>query len=260
MQRKNAIRETCSGGHKVPWMKKKSILVVEDDLVFGKVLCMQLQQEGYNCTLLDNIDLVMAILDEGPFPDLFILDYELGTLINGLDICRSVKTRMQLPILMLTGNDAETTVVNCLDAGADQYLVKPYNKLELLARIRTALRKYPKDESSQPDSGSAKTLKLDVNHRMASLGNRSIAITEKESMLLNYLLGNLGIELSRENMHFMIHGTKPDIYSRSMDVLVGRTRKKLKQLNAPYTINHIRSYGYVMHRLPDFEWEKTHAN
>lgn len=234
-------------------MKKKSVLIVEDDFVFAKSLFLHLQKEGYTCTLENDIEAVIELLDKGPVPDIFILDYELGYNMNGLDICRLIKSRVQRPIIMLTGNDSEEVTVRCLDAGADQYLVKPYKKNELLARIRTAMRSYSlklEQETLERISESTPLL-LEKNNRTISDGYRTVALTEKETLLLEFFLGNLGIELSRETMHFALYGNKPEFFSRNIDVLVGRVRKKLMALAAPYSINHLRSFGYVMHKVPN---------
>lgn len=241
-------------------MKKKSVLIVEDDFIFAKSLFLHLQKDGYNCTLESDIETVIELLDKGPVPDIFILDYELGYSMTGLDLCRLIKSRLQRPVIILTGNDSEEVTVRCLDAGADQYLVKPYKKNELLARMRTAMRSYSlklEGETLERIADSSPLL-LEKSSRTISDGHRKVALTEKETLLLEFLLGNLGVELSRETIHFALYGNKPEFFSRNIDVLVGRVRKKLMALAAPYSINHLRSFGYVMHRVPDLQPAERH--
>lgn len=241
-------------------MKKRSVLIVEDDFVFAKALFLHLQKEGYTCTLESDIDAVVELMEKGPIPDIFILDYELGSSMNGLDICRLIKSRVQRPVIMLTGNESEEITVRCLDAGADQYLVKPYKKNELLARIRTAMRSYSLklEQETQEKFADSAPLLLDKARRTISDGYRSVLLTEKETLLLEFFLGNIGVELSRETMHFALYGSKPELFSRNIDVLVGRVRKKLQTLAAPYSINHLRSFGYVMHKAPNPQKAETH--
>jgi len=236
-------------------MRKRSVLIVEDDFVFAKALFLHLQREGYNCTLEDHIAGIAALLDKGPVPDIFILDYELGHDMNGLDICRLIKARVQRPVIMLTGNDSEEVMALCLDAGADQYLVKPYRKNELLARMRTALRAYSMNSGQETPEKPADSspVQLDKHNRFLSDGLSTVALTEKETLLLEFFLGNLGVELSRETIHFALYGTKPEFFSRNIDVLVGRVRKKLATLLAPYPINHLRGFGYVMNKAPTLQ-------
>lgn len=231
-------------------MKKKSVMIVEDDFIFAKSLFLHLQKEGFNCTLESDASSLLQMIEHGPTPDLFILDYELGEGLTGLDLCRIIKARLQRPVLMLTGDDSEETTVRCLDAGADQYLLKPYKKNELLARIRSSMRNYRSPgESTPPVIHDEDQPRLDTKRRQLDFAGRHVGLTERETMLLELLLGNLGVEMSRETVHFALYGSKPEIFSRTIDVLVGRVRKKLKGLSAPYSINHLRSFGYVMERV-----------
>ncbi len=239
-------------------MKKKSALIIEDDYVFAKILSHLLQKEGYNCTFENDIPALIDLIEQGPAPDIYILDYELGNSITGLDLCRMIKAKKpQTPVLMLTGYDFEEIAVRCLDAGADQYLVKPYKKNELLARIRTALRSNhivteSENLKSRPD---LQLQQRSLKRRVLSAGSKQLKLTELEAVLLEYMMGNIGVELSRETLHSTLYGFQPDAFSRKIDVLIGRTKKKLESLDAPYSINNLRGYGYIMHTAPSTELE-----
>jgi DNA-binding response OmpR family regulator len=227
-------------------MKKKLALIVEDDKVFGMMLIQNLQREGYSCELFKDPRSVLEALDAGIMPDIFILDLNLGDELNGLDLCRIVKARFNRPVLMLTGNESEEVLVSCLDAGADQYLVKPYKNQELLARMRAALRYYQNVEELAGSSDSV-SFRLERNLRILTNDKVQVPLTEREVQLLEILLGNIGTEMSREVLHRAIYGVKPGLYNRNVDVLVGRVRKKIKLAGSPFTIEQVRSHGYVMH-------------
>ncbi len=226
-------------------MKKISLIIVEDDVVFAKILCHQLEKAGYLCTIPSDCTNLLEILDKGPAPDLFILDYELGWALNGLELCAHIKARMHKPVLMLTADDTELTATRCLDAGADQYVVKPYQHLELLARMRAAMRLY---KAANVETEAYSDLQHDVNRRGIAYGGAHVSLTEKEAIMLDLLLGQMGNELSREDIHRAIYGASPKVYSRNVDVIVGRVRKKLNRLGSPYSIVHIRSFGYTLLR------------
>jgi len=227
-------------------MKKKLALIVEDDKLFGMMLIQNLQREGYSCELFQDTRSVLEALDAGIMPDIFILDVNLGEGLSGLDLCRIVKARFNRPVLMLTGNESEEVLVSCLDAGADQYLVKPYKNQELLARLRAALRYYQNVEE-QADSSELVRFRLERNLRILTNDKVQVPLTEREVQLVEILLGNIGTEMSREVLHRAIYGVKPGLYNRNVDVLVGRVRKKIKLAGSPFTIEQVRSHGYVMH-------------
>lgn len=237
-----------------PTKAKVSVLIIDDDFVFGKILCHHLHAEGYNCTLESDHAAIYKLITDGPSPDIFILDNDLGNNISGLDLCRMIKSRHERPVIMLTADDSETTTVNCLDAGADQYIVKPYKTSELLARMRSAVRSYSYESSASKSKESSKPLtsiKIDRYHRVLRSATKSTLLTEKETMLLEFLFANIGVELSRESVNAALYGSKPMLNSRTIDVLMGRIRKKLKFIDSPYVINNLRNFGYILYKPMD---------
>jgi DNA-binding response OmpR family regulator len=225
-------------------MRKLSAVIVEDDPIFANMLLHHLRMEGFNCAVKSSADEALNVINQEETPDAFIIDYNLGADLTGLDICRQVKSRTKSAVLMLTGVESEDTVVRCLDAGADHYIVKPYRRGELLARIRSALR-HRKATQANEATGNGQYM-LDGQSRTISDGKNSVALTELETALMEFLLCNLSNEVSREKIHQTLYGVGPTPQNRSIDVLVGRLRKKLKVLGSPYVIHHIRGFGYRM--------------
>ena len=224
--------------------QRETVMVIDDDPIFVKMLVHHLSQENYNCLTLDDLSNLSQQHWLDIKADIFILDYELGLDIKGLELCRTIKSQVSRPVLMLTGDGSETTVVECLDAGADQFMVKPYKKSELMARLRSTLRsfKHPAKNDAQ-----ARDLDIELAERRVRFGKNSVQLTERELGLLEMFMHDTGNGISRDTAHIALSKSKSEhVNSRSVDVLVGRLRKKLASINAPYVINHIRNQGYVL--------------
>jgi DNA-binding response OmpR family regulator len=150
---------------------------------------------------------------------------------------------------MLTGVDDVDTTVACLYAGAEQYVTKPYSLDELVARIYVVLKGWARAsvaDDSEDSSEKRLTLTLQGKSRMLSYGEKSTKLTQREVSLAESLLGGVGLELEREHIYFAIFGRAMEPFSRAVDILVARLRKKLKLVTEEYVIIPTRNSGYML--------------
>lgn len=231
---------------------KKHIVVVDDDAVFGEILCAGLHKNAFTTKRFDTIDAFLKYLGSisaNPV-DLFIIDFHLDKPnINGLDLCRRIKSKGAYPVIMLTGEDDVETTVACLYAGAEQYVTKPYELDELVARIHVVLKGWARAAVSYLESsGDAEklTLTLQGRSRVLSCGDKETKLTQREVSLAESLLGSMGIEMEREHIYFAIFGRAMEPFSRAVDILVARLRKKLKLVTDDYVIIPTRNSGYML--------------
>ncbi len=236
---------------------KKHVVVVDDDAVFGDILCSGLGKSGFITSKFESVqvftEFLGALATQSPSSkpvDLFIVDYHLDTPdITGLDLCRRIKAQGQYPVIMLTGVDNVDTTVACLYAGAEQYVVKPYSLDELVARIHVVLKSWARasvnNELEDPEAARL-TLSLQGKSRMLSYGESSVKLTQREVSLAESLLGGVGLELEREHIYFAIFGRAMEPFSRAVDILVARLRKKLKLVTEDYVIIPTRNSGYML--------------
>jgi len=231
---------------------KKHIVVVDDDAVFGEILCAGLHKNAFTTKRFDTIDAFLKYLGSisaNPV-DLFIIDFHLDKPnINGLDLCRRIKSKGAYPVIMLTGEDDVETTVACLYAGAEQYVTKPYELDELVARIHVVLKGWARAAVSYLESsGDAEklTLTLQGRSRVLSCGDNETKLTQRELSLAESLLGSMGIEMEREHIYFAIFGRAMEPFSRAVDILVARLRKKLKLVTDDYVIIPTRNSGYML--------------
>ncbi len=237
---------------------KKHIVVIDDDAVFGEILCAGLNRNGFSTTRFESASDFLDFLNpttsektslEPPLVDLFIVDFHLDKPeINGLDLCRHIKARDASPVIMLTAVDDVDTTVACLYAGAEQYVVKPYSLDELVARIHVVLKGWaraavPLVKSSQ---GAEIRLSLQGKSRVLSCGDLTTKLTQREVGLAETLLGNMGLAMEREHIYFAIFGRAMEPFSRAVDILVARLRKKLKLITDDYVIIPSRNSGYML--------------
>ncbi|MDP4651776.1 MAG: response regulator transcription factor [Haliea sp.] len=233
-------------------MIAEHILIVDDDVFLCKVLCYQLSVRKYHCEFVETSTAALSRLQQKPLPDLILLDYSLRPQdLNGLQLCSKIKAVCDRPVVMLTANDELRTIVSCLDAGADQYIVKPYDIEELSARVRAVLRQR-ESRSTKVDAAGAigllewEALQLDPLQRTLSADGHEVALSEKELAVLSLLMRSPGTAVKRSDLYSIVYGRDFDSMNRAMDVLVGRARKKLKALTENYKIRSIRGSGYVL--------------
>ena len=218
------------------------ILVVDDDPAVSGALQRALRLDGYEVTLAGDGPQALEELAIRP-PDAVILDIGLPT-IDGLDVCRRMRAAADdTPVLMLTARDAVEDRVEGLDAGADDYLVKPFALAELLARLRALLRRRPEDPG---DTLTFMELSLDPVTREARRGDRSFTVTRIEFDLLELLLRHPRQVLTRELILDRVWGYTFDSGTNSLAVYVGYLRRKTEEGGESRLIHTARGVGYVL--------------
>jgi two-component system response regulator MprA len=219
------------------------LLVVEDDEHVRDAVTRALRFEGYEVhTAADGNEGLVRAIDVAP--DAILLDVLMpGT--DGLTVCRRLRERGdQTPILMLTARHEVTDRVAGLDAGADDYLVKPFALDELLARLRALLRRT--SVTGEEDVLRADDLSLDPQRRQAWRGDRELELTKTEFDLLELLLANANIVVSREAIYERIWGFDFETSSKSLDVYIGYLRRKTEAGGEPRLIRTVRGVGYTL--------------
>jgi two-component system, OmpR family, response regulator len=225
------------------------ILIVEDVVKLAQGLKKGLEAEGYAVDLLhDGLAArkrLAAARDDadGSRYDLLLLDVMLPG-VDGFTLCRELRDQgLAVPVLMLTARDATTDKVTGLDSGADDYLVKPFAFEELLARIRTLLRRPP---VTLPTTLVIGDLNLDPARRRVERGGEAIALSAKEFGLLELFMRHPGQVLTRDRILDHAWDEDYDAFSNIVDVYVGRLRRKLDEPGAPSRIETLRGTGYVL--------------
>jgi two-component system, OmpR family, response regulator MprA len=217
------------------------VLVVEDDADIADVLRRSLRQEGYEVrTSADGVDALDVAA--GFVPDLVVLDLGLPRL-DGVEVCRRLRADGDVPILMLTARAETEDRVGGLDSGADDYLVKPFERQELLARIRALLRRRPPRGAA---SLSVADLTLNPDTREVKRGDRELELTNREFELLEYLMRNERLVISRERLLDDVWGYDPMAATNTIDVFVSNLRRKLEGAGEPRLLHTKRGAGYVL--------------
>ena len=219
------------------------ILIIEDEPRVASFIKAGLEEEGYDTAVAyDGPSGEKAALEESA--DLVILDLILPGR-NGIDVCRAVKGKKPgLPVLMLTALSTTVDKVKGFDAGADDYLVKPFDFPELLARIRVLLKRY-NTASRQPDSLRVADLELDLLRKVAIRGGRVIELTAKEFALLEYFMRNSGRVLSRIDISEKVWDITYDTGTNIVEVYVNILRKKIDRDFEPKLIHTRIGLGYI---------------
>lgn len=219
------------------------ILIAEDDRSVRQSLQRALRYEGYEVGVAtDGAEALEAVAEERP--DLLILDIMMPH-VDGLSVCRRIRAKGDdLPILMLTAKYEVSDRVVGLDAGADDYLVKPFALEELLARLRALLRRTAPEDLG--DTLRYADLTLDPATRRVERNNRPVELTKTEFDLLELLMLNAGIVLTREVIYERIWGYDFGTSSNSLDVYIGYVRRKIEAEGEPRLIHTVRGVGYVL--------------
>jgi two-component system response regulator RegX3 len=222
-----------------------TILVVEDEESYVEALSVGLKREGFRVRVardgveaLELFDLVQ--------PDLVLLDVMLP-LISGVDVCREIRTRSRVPIIMVTAKTSEIDTVVGLEVGADDYVSKPYRMRELVARMRAALRRAPRPGLSPASAGTLEVgdVRLDPERHEVFIRGETVALPLKEFELLQFLLENAGRVLPRDLLIDRVWG--PDYVgdTKTLDVHIKRLRAKVEvDPSKPTSIVTIRGLGY----------------
>ncbi|HEY7255112.1 MAG TPA: response regulator transcription factor [Solirubrobacterales bacterium] len=217
------------------------VLVVEDDEDIADVLRRSLRNEGYDVrTSADGIDALDVAA--GFVPDLVVLDLGLPRL-DGVEVCRRLRADSDVPILMLTARSETEDRVGGLDSGADDYLAKPFERKELLARIRALLRRRPPRGSASIEVAD---LTLNPDTREVRRGEREIELTNREFELLEHLMRNQRLVVSRERLLDEVWGYDPTAATNTIDVFISNLRRKLEEGGEPRLLHTKRGAGYVL--------------
>lgn len=218
------------------------VLVVEDDPSVRTALERALTYEGYTvATAADGAEALASVAADEP--ELIVLDVMMPH-VDGLEACRRIRARGHtMPILVLTALGEVSDRVDGLDAGADDYMVKPFALEELLARIRALLRR---SAGEVTDVLRAEGITMDLGSRTVSRDGEPIELTKTEFDLLELLVRNAGLVLERGRIYDAIWGIDFETSSNSLDVYVGYLRRKTEHGGKPRVIQTVRSVGYVL--------------
>ena len=221
------------------------ILIIEDDPAILKLLQRGLSYEGYTVDVATDGRMGLNLARDH-HPDLIILDWMLPGM-DGLEVCRRLRLGGGLPILMLTAKDKIGDRVQGLDAGADDYMVKPFDLEELLARIRALLRR---TQAERVQIYKFADLMMDTSSRIVTRGNRHIQLTAKEFELMELFLRHPRQVLTREIIFDRVWGYDFGGESNVLEVYIRYLRQKLEEGNEPRLIHTVRSVGYVLRETP----------
>jgi two-component system response regulator MprA len=218
------------------------IVVVDDDEALRSAVRRALRLDGYDVALASDGAQALAQL-AGLRADLVVLDVLMPGL-DGVTVCRRLReSGDRTPILMLTARDAVSDRVAGLDAGADDYLTKPFALEELLARVRALLRRSYPERDGRLRVGD---LELDPRTRQVTRGDRAVALTRTEFALLELLMRNAGVVLTRDAIRERVWGFDDSFGSNTMDVYVGYLRRKSEAGGEARMIHTVRGVGFVL--------------
>jgi two-component system response regulator RegX3 len=231
-----------------------SVLVVEDEESFVDALTVGLTREGFRVTVARDGAEALALFD-GSGADLVLLDVMLPKL-SGIDVCREIRTKSRVPIIMVTARSSEIDTVVGLEVGADDYVSKPYRLRELVARMRAVLRRAAAAASAAESDGGGDVVddagalevgdvRLDPVRHEVTVRGAEVALPLKEFELLELLLANAGRVLTRDTLIDRVWGSDYVGDTKTLDVHVKRLRKKIEEdPSQPTRITTIRGLGY----------------
>jgi len=226
------------------------ILIVEDEASFSEALAFLLGKEGFECLVAEDGRKALDLFaKEGA--DLILLDLMIPV-VSGVEVCRTIRTTSQVPIIMLTAKDAEIDKVVGLELGADDYVTKPYSSRELIARIKAVLRRGNSDDGSIQDQDLMEVgpVKLNIGKHQVSVNGAPVSLPLKEFELLEFLMRNSGRVLTRSQLIDRVWGG--DYYgdTKTLDVHIKRLRAKIEADPAnPVLIQTIRGLGYKLENV-----------
>jgi two-component system phosphate regulon response regulator PhoB len=221
------------------------VLLVEDEPAQRTVLAYNLEAEGFAVTQADNGEDAMVLVEEED-PDIIILDWMMPK-VSGIEVCRRLKMRPEtrgIPIIMLSARAEEVDRIRGLETGADDYVIKPYSVLELMARARAQLRRV------RPSTAGVvlehEDIRLDPESHRVYRGDKVLKLGPTEFKLLVTLMERPGRVFSREQLLDLVWGRDIYVDTRTVDVHVGRLRKSLMQFGGSDPVRTVRGAGYAL--------------
>lgn len=222
-----------------------SVVLVEDDERLAKLTARYLESHGVAVTIVSDGRLAVGQIVRGR-PDVVLLDLMLPGR-SGLDVCRELRARSDVPILMVTARGEEADRVVGLEGGADDYIAKPFSSRELLARVRAHARRARGGSGPAKRSLQVGRLAIDVDAMHVTLDGAALALTTYEFMLLRALAERAGRVLTREQLIDIVRGSAEEAFDRSVDVHVSHLRAKLgDDPRSPRIIKTVRGIGYML--------------
>ena len=222
------------------------ILIVEDEASFSEALEFLLGKEGFSVVTADNGAEALRKFDQGGI-DLVLLDLMIPE-VSGTEVCRQIRSKSRVPIIMLTAKDSEDDKVVGLEIGADDYVTKPYSSRELVARIRAVLRRnHGEDVEATPGVLVVGEVRMDIDRHQVSVNGAPVSLPLKEFELLEFLMRNAGRVLTRMQLIDRVWGSDYVGDTKTLDVHIKRLRAKIESDPAnPTLIQTARGLGYKM--------------
>ncbi|KPD11192.1 phosphate regulon transcriptional regulator PhoB [Phaeobacter sp. 11ANDIMAR09] len=222
-----------------------TVLIIEDELAQREVLAYNLEADGFRVIRAENGEEGLLLVEED-MPDIIVLDWMMPNL-SGIEVCRRLKTRAEtrnIPIIMLSARSEEVDKVRGLETGADDYVVKPYSVIELMARVRTQLRRV------RPSTVGVRLefddIILDAETHKVSRSENALKLGPTEFRLLSTFMEKPGRVWSREQLLDRVWGRDIYVDTRTVDVHIGRLRKALTQFGGSDPVRTVRGAGYAL--------------
>ena len=226
-------------------MVKPSILIVEDEQSQREILCYNLEADGYEVLSAENGEEALLVVDEAS-PDIILLDWMMP-LVSGIEVCRRLKLNREtreIPIIMLSARSEEVDKVRGLETGADDYMIKPYSVIELLARVRGQLRRTR--ASAMGQKLRFEDIVLDAETFEVFRDNQPLKLGPTEFRLLSLFMEKPRRVWSRDQLLDRVWSRETDVETRTVDVHIGRLRKALCQNGGTDLLRTVRGAGYAL--------------
>jgi len=223
-----------------------NVLLVEDDDTLREALVYMLRREGHDVRAAADGKAALEGMSP-PMPDIVLLDLMIP-IIGGIEVCRRIRETSDVPIIMLTARNSEADIVLGLEVGADDYVTKPFSTPELLARIRSAIRRGRAEAKAKPaDVLTVGDITMDVSRHRVTVGAKTISLPLKEFELLHLFMRNKGRVITRPQLLKRLWGTEFPVDTKTLDVHIRRLRSKIEADPAnPQRLTTIRGVGYRM--------------
>jgi len=226
-------------------MSPAKILLVEDEPNVAQFIQLELRHEGYEVTVAADGEQALALFHQTDW-SLILLDWMLPKL-DGLEVCRRIRRTSEVPIILLTARDYIGDKIAGLDTGADDYITKPFEIEELLARVRTNIRRNHREMNrSSTDVLQVEDLVIDIRKRQVTRAEERIELTQREFELLYFLMQHQGEVISRERLLSAVWGYDFAGETNVVDVYIRYLRNKVDRKHIPKLIHTIRGVGYVI--------------